>query len=117
MSWFEVVNNIKQGLRLCCKRKIIRGSWKDYTFHYESVHTRVLQDLPTDDINNMVNDGVLPDDIIWEVDIPSHREAVERHFKLVTDAAAVLVGAQHIDGLIRTTLQSGKQMPKMNTKS
>ena len=118
MNSFEVVNNIKQGSQtVCCNRKTIRGSWKDYTFHYKNVHTSALQGLPTDDINNMVKSCILPDDIIWNADIPSHTEAVERHIMPVTDAAAVLVGAQDRDGLIRTTLQSRKQMPKMDTIS
>lgn len=77
----------------------------------------LTKDFPTDDINSMVKSGIFPDVIIPEAEIPCHTQAVERHIKLVTEASAVVVGAQNRDGFIRTTLRSRKIMPKFDTKS
>lgn len=50
-------------------------------------------------------------------DIPCHTQAVERHVKLITEAAAFVCRENARDGFIRARLGSREQMPKFLTKS
>lgn len=65
----------------------------------------------------MVKSDIFPNYIIPESNIPWHSQAADRHTKLVTYIAAEVIGAQKRNGLIRTTLQSHKQMTQFDTRS
>ena len=47
---------------------------------------------------------------------PCHNQAVERHFKLVTEAASVVTGYEKRDGMIRQKIQSRLLMSKFDSK-
>jgi len=47
---------------------------------------------------------------------PSHTQAVERHVRVVTEAAKAVYGAENRDGYIKAKLKSRKEMPKFNSK-
>ena len=49
--------------------------------------------------------------------IPYHSQQVERHVKLVTDAASHVVGESRRDGVIFCKVESQKENPKYLTKS
>ena len=52
----------------------------------------------------------------YELDIPCHNQAVERHIKVVTEASMLVYGFERRDGLIRQKLKSRKLMKCFNTK-
>ena len=47
---------------------------------------------------------------------PCHNQSVERHVKLVTEAAAQVCGYERRDGLIRQKIKSSKMMKKFDMK-
>ena len=47
---------------------------------------------------------------------PCHNQAVERHVKLVTEAALVVTRFEKQDGMIRQKIQSGLLMSKFDSK-
>jgi len=47
---------------------------------------------------------------------PCHNRAVERHVKLVTEAASVVTGYEKRDGMIRQKIQSRLLMSKFDSK-
>jgi len=47
---------------------------------------------------------------------PCHNQAVERHVKLVTEAASVVTGYETRDGMIRQKIQSRLLMSKFDSK-
>ena len=48
--------------------------------------------------------------------LPSHKQAVERTVKLVTDASQKVIGRENRDGHINALLTSRSKLPKFNTK-
>ena len=46
----------------------------------------------------------------------SHNQCVERHVKMVTEAAAQVEGFERRDGLIRQKIKSRKLLKKFDTK-
>lgn len=48
---------------------------------------------------------------------PCHTQAVERHVKVITDAARSVCGKERREGYIRAKLESRKRMSKYSTKS
>ncbi|GBN42114.1 hypothetical protein AVEN_169290-1 [Araneus ventricosus] len=63
---------------------------------------------------------MIPDDVPmngWDfIRFPSHKQAVERIVKLVTEASRKRVEPQNWDGFIRATLESRKQMSQFESK-
>ena len=51
-----------------------------------------------------------------QLDHPCHNQCVERHVKMVTEAAAQVEGFERRDGLIRQKIKSRKLLKKFDTK-
>ena len=51
-----------------------------------------------------------------QLDHPCHKQCVERHVKMVTEAAAQVKGFERRDGLIRQKIKSRKLLKKFDTK-
>ena len=51
-----------------------------------------------------------------QLDQPCHNQCVERHVKMVTEAAAQVEGFERRDGLIRQKIKSRKLLKKFDTK-
>ena len=48
---------------------------------------------------------------------PCHNQAVERHVKLVSEAASQVTSFKRLDGYIRQKIRSRKLLKQLNTKS
>lgn len=72
--------------------------------------TCILSDY---DIQEAIKSGSMP----HLEKYPCHTQAVERHIKVVTDAAKCVCGKERREGYIRAKLESRKKMSKYTTKS
>ena len=74
----------------------------------------ITQMVSTADIKIHITHGTkLPQDLFQ---FPCHSQAVERCVKLVTEASITVCGTLNRDGLIRSTLESRRKLPKVNSK-
>ena len=71
--------------------------------------------MGTAEIEKFIDSGALPNIAAWN-NIPCHTQAVERHIKLVTEAAGKVCGLERREGMILSTLRSRSKMPTFETK-
>ena len=69
--------------------------------------------LMENDLEKAIKTGSMPDLEKY----PCHTQAVERHVKVVTDAARSVCGKERREGYIQAKLESSKKMSKYTTKS
>ena len=69
--------------------------------------------LTENDLDEAIKTGSMPDLEKY----PCHTQAVERHIKVITDAARSVCGKERREGYIRAKLESRKRMSKYSTKS
>ncbi|GBO30612.1 hypothetical protein AVEN_100209-1 [Araneus ventricosus] len=68
-----------------------------------------LRHISSPEVLKMIQ-GDVPMDGWNFIKFPSHTQSVERIVKLITEASSKRVGPQNMDGFIRATLESIKQM-------
>jgi hypothetical protein len=78
----------------------------------EKEEPHMLAKASDTDIQNALDEGRE-----WKLlDFPCHSQSVERHVKLVTEAAAAVRGENQRDGYIRVRLLSRKAIPTYSSK-
>ncbi|GBM26663.1 hypothetical protein AVEN_15468-2-1, partial [Araneus ventricosus] len=75
----------------------------------------VLRHISSHELLKMIQDEV-PMDGRDFIKFPSHTQALERIVKLVTEAFRKRVEPQNMDGFIRATVESRKQMSQFESK-
>ncbi|GBN99482.1 hypothetical protein AVEN_4645-1 [Araneus ventricosus] len=72
--------------------------------------------ISSHELLKMIQDDVPMDG--WDfIKFPSHTQAVERIVKLATEASRKRVGQQNMDGFIRVTVESMKQITQFESKT
>ena len=84
-------------------------NWIDFPRLEPPITCKLLQS----ELEEAVKTGHIPDLKKY----PCHTQAVERHVKVVTDAARSVCGKERREGFIRAKLESRKKMSKYTTKS
>ena len=82
----------------------------------QTVTMSLLQIIPPAVKNLSIEQIQLIKDTPLELKQPCHNQAVERHVKIVTDAASYVAGFEKRDGLIRQRIASRKLRKKFCTE-
>jgi len=76
--------------------------------------TPVIKAMTDDKLRDLITMEVTPTVIFPK--FPCHTQAVERHVKLVTEAAKAVCGQKSQDGFIRARVASQQLMPTFESK-
>ena len=67
--------------------------------------------------NEKLDELIVTGDIFPLPKYPNHTQSVERCIKLVTEASSLVTGTQRSDGLIRSSIISRKNFPRIESKA
>jgi hypothetical protein len=81
--------------------------------NFPTIEPPIARNIADSDLEEAIETGKM----LQIENYPCHTQAVERHVKLVTDAASSVCGKERREGYIRAKIESRKKMSKYTTKS